>query len=198
MKTSLITFVLIQISLVVFSQNTNQVFVGGGFLGLDSPNNHGYRIAVGYAKYLKNDRIKYSARLSGLKWKVNNWSEVIGGELVDVRKRTFIDLDVSFAPIKYKGSFLRFGAGPTLMYKNDYKVNYVKTTLEFDTKTKLNYFKYVSHEAARETKLNLGLNTMACIEISINSKFSVMSDFSILFIDQGLIPFVNTYFVYKF
>lgn len=194
----LLYLTLIQLPILTFSQSNNQILIGGSFLGIDSPNNHGYRFILGYAKTLTNNRIKHNATISGFSWKVNNWEEISGIKLIDERNRIFIDFNSSFAPIKFKNNYLRFGIGPTIMYLNDTKVNNIKTTLEYDTKTKLNYFKYISHETTKNTKLSAGINLMVGIEISLSSKFFITSDLSLLLIDRGTIPIINTCIGYKF
>ena len=191
--------VLILFSVPAFSQKNSQILIGGSFLGIDNPNNNGYRFILGYAKIPNSsNRIKHLTTISGFSWKVNNWEEISDIKLIDERNRIFIDFNSSFSIIKYKNNHLRFGTGPTIMYLNDTKVSYIRTTLEYNIKTKQNYFKYLSHETINNTKLTAGLNLLGGIEINLNSQLFLTSDFSILLIDRGIIPVINTCIGYRF
>jgi hypothetical protein len=182
---------------LLYSQTYKQINLGGSFLGIDSPNNHGYRFSIGLTKTLNNNRLEVSSTLSFMNWKVNNWKEISGINLIDIRTRGFADFDFSFAPIKYKNNYFRLGVGPTLMVLHDNRVSRVKTTIEYDLNTKSNYLKYTSHETTLRNTILIGVNTFAGFTFAINPKLNLNSNFGLTYIDRSIIPLINCGIGYK-
>jgi hypothetical protein len=157
-------------------------------MSLDLPDDLVFSPNINYEKKFKN-RLFIGSKIGYVNYA---GKDGFSNTIPEKRVRIMLDIKPSFALLKYKNSYLKFGAGPSLWYRNDDIVNQIKFNLA-------NQLEIIDYKKKTTKELNLGLNVFTELDIEVAKKFSIVGSIGLVsFKTAGANSMLGVTAFYKF